>query len=200
MNVESPRDRLSAAPTRVNTRSHTPIVAAFAGTNEPICASSAICATCRMYVDLPAMFGPVISTSCSASGSRRQSFGHERCPPASIASITGWRAVGDARARAPSSTIGPAVAARAPRRRRATRTRRAPRARAPAAEHAAPRRRRPRVTSALEQLGLARGERLLGGQDLLLELGELGRDVALAGRDRLLADVVRRAPSRGASS
>ena len=31
---------------------------------------------------------------------------------------------------------------------------------------------------------------LLGGQDLVLELGELGRDVALAVRDRLLADVV----------
>ena len=36
MNVESPRDRSSAAPTRVNTRSHTPTVADAAGTNAPI--------------------------------------------------------------------------------------------------------------------------------------------------------------------
>jgi hypothetical protein len=42
-----------------------------------------------------------------------------------------------------------------------------------------------------EQLGLAGRERLLGGQHLLLELGELGRHVALARGDRLLAHVVR---------
>jgi hypothetical protein len=45
---------------------------------------------------------------------------------------------------------------------------------------------------AAEQLGLARCERLLGGDHLALELGELGGDVALAGRDGLLADVMAR--------
>src|SRR5205823_14251402 len=43
-----------------------------------------------------------------------------------------------------------------------------------------------------EQLGLASEQRLLRGEHLLLELGELRRDVALAARDRLLADVVPR--------
>ena len=189
MNVESPRDRLSAAPTRVNTRSHTPIVAAFAGTNEPICASSAICATCRMYVDLPAMFGPVISTSCSAPGSSRQSFGTKL--PARQHRLD-HRDAARRRARARARRRRPAGSSRAaPRRRRATRTHRAPRAPHPP-PRSSRRPRRPPRTSARNSSASRDGERLLGGQHLLLELGELGRHVALAGRDRLLADVVRR--------
>ena len=61
MKVLSPRARLSLAPTRVSTRSTTPMRARRAGTNEPICARITTSATCRMSVDLPAMFGPVTS-------------------------------------------------------------------------------------------------------------------------------------------
>ena len=150
-----------------------------------------------MYVDLPAMFGPVISTSCSASGSRRQSFGTKRAGGeqrldhrvAAVddvereAVVDGRPAVaaarGDLGERAHDVEDGERGAGGRDLARRCAAT---------------------RGDLGAEQLGLARGERLLGGQDLLLELGELGRDVALARRDRLLADVVRRAPSRGASS
>ena len=47
MKVERPRARSSAAPTRENSRSTTPICAAVAGTKEPICASTAISAFWR---------------------------------------------------------------------------------------------------------------------------------------------------------
>ena len=59
MNVERPRARSSAAPTRENSRSTTPMRARFAGTKLPIWASTAISAFWRRKVDLPAMFGPV---------------------------------------------------------------------------------------------------------------------------------------------
>src|SRR6202012_4197525 len=61
MNVLSPRARLSLAPTRVSTRSTTPMCAFLAGTKEPICAKITVNATCRINVDLPAMLGPVTS-------------------------------------------------------------------------------------------------------------------------------------------
>ena len=48
MNVDCPLARSSDAPTRVKMRSVTGIFASFAGTNDPICAISAISATCRM--------------------------------------------------------------------------------------------------------------------------------------------------------
>ena len=61
MKVERPRARSSAAPTRENSRSTTPMCAGCAGTKEPICAMIAISAFWRRKVDLPAMLGPVIS-------------------------------------------------------------------------------------------------------------------------------------------
>ena len=61
MKVERPRARSSAAPTRENSRSTMPMCAERAGTNEPICASTAISAFWRRKVDLPAMLGPVTS-------------------------------------------------------------------------------------------------------------------------------------------
>ena len=64
MNVDSPRARLSAAPTRVKIRSTMPTRARRAGTNEPTWASSAIWATWRRNVDLPAMLGPVTTRIC----------------------------------------------------------------------------------------------------------------------------------------
>ena len=60
MKVLCPLARSSEAPTRVKIRSTTPIFAEEAGTNEPICAIRTIRAVCLMYVDLPAIFGPVI--------------------------------------------------------------------------------------------------------------------------------------------
>ena len=59
MNVDSPRERWSAAPTRVKIRSKIDSSAFDAGTNEPACARSTAVATWRRYVDLPPMFGPV---------------------------------------------------------------------------------------------------------------------------------------------
>ena len=56
---------------RVWIASSGPIAAARAGTNEPQYASSAITAVCRMYVDLPPMFGPVM-TSRRRSGVERR--------------------------------------------------------------------------------------------------------------------------------
>ena len=53
----------SEAPTLVKILSTTPIRAKDAGTNEPTCAISAISATCLIYVDLPAILGPVIIAS-----------------------------------------------------------------------------------------------------------------------------------------
>ena len=47
MKVERPRERLSEAPMRVNTRSISGSVADSAGTNPPICAIMAISAACR---------------------------------------------------------------------------------------------------------------------------------------------------------
>ena len=61
MKVERPRARSSAAPTRENSRSTTPMCAEAAGTNDPICASTVISAFWRRKVDLPAMLGPVTS-------------------------------------------------------------------------------------------------------------------------------------------
>src|SRR5215472_3813787 len=59
MKVEWPRARSSAAPTRENSRSTTPICAARAGTKLPIWARMAISAFWRRKVDFPAIFGPV---------------------------------------------------------------------------------------------------------------------------------------------
>jgi len=46
--------------TLVKILSTTPILAESAGTKEPICAIIVINATCLIYVDLPAILGPVI--------------------------------------------------------------------------------------------------------------------------------------------
>ena len=64
--------------------------AAAAGTGRPACASTTISAFCRRKVDLPAMFGPV-SSSTRRSGDRSQSFGTKAAVPASAASTTGCR-------------------------------------------------------------------------------------------------------------
>ncbi len=64
MKVDSPRDKLSEAPTRVNTLSTKPMEAEVAGTKLPICAINTIKAVCRSKADLPAMFGPVIINIC----------------------------------------------------------------------------------------------------------------------------------------
>ena len=61
--VLCPVPRSSEAPTRVKIRSQIPILAESAGTKEPICAISTISAVWRIYVDFPAMFGPVSSIS-----------------------------------------------------------------------------------------------------------------------------------------
>jgi hypothetical protein len=54
-----------------------------AGTKQPICAIMTMTATCRIYVDLPAMFGPVMIDTRFWFGSISRSFGTKaRCPSA----------------------------------------------------------------------------------------------------------------------
>ena len=68
-----------------------PIRARFAGTKLPICASTASRATWRMYVLLPAMFGPVITQDrARRPGPSVVSFG-TNSPGGISASSTGWR-------------------------------------------------------------------------------------------------------------
>ena len=68
--------------------STTPIFAYLAGTKQPICAIRTIIAVCRMNVDLPDIFGPVIIMSLLSFMSSRASFGVNGLSP-SIFSITG---------------------------------------------------------------------------------------------------------------
>ena len=70
--VERPEARSSDAPMRVKMRSIGPILAALAGTAEPICANKTIKATWRIKVDLPPMLGPVI-ISIRVAGSKIKS-------------------------------------------------------------------------------------------------------------------------------
>jgi hypothetical protein len=104
MNVLCPPPRLSLAPTRVKMRSTMPIRAARAGTNEPICARRTVSATCRIVVDLPAMFGPVTIIKRSPSASSDTSFGTNE-PAAARRSTIGWRHSTSESAR-PSSSSG----------------------------------------------------------------------------------------------
>ena len=67
MKVDSPLDKLSEAPTRVNTLSTKPILAESAGTKEPIWANKTIKAVCRKSADFPAILGPVIIMICWVS-------------------------------------------------------------------------------------------------------------------------------------
>src|SRR5206468_1972427 len=70
MNVDWPRTRLSEAPTRVNRRSTTPMLARRQGTNELICASTTQSPPCRSNVDLPAMLGPARRSTLVFTNSR----------------------------------------------------------------------------------------------------------------------------------
>ena len=91
MNVDSPSEMLSEAPTRVKILSTTPIVAASAGTKHPICAMSAIRAVWRSRADLPLMFGPVIIIICLRSESSATELLTYGSPGGRRRSITGWR-------------------------------------------------------------------------------------------------------------
>ena len=66
MKVLWPEARLSDAPTRVNILSVMVMLAAEAGTKLPMWAMSTMSATCRMYVLLPAILGPVSIISLSS--------------------------------------------------------------------------------------------------------------------------------------
>ena len=88
INVLCPILKSSDAPTLVNILSTTPMCASEAGTNEPTCAINVINATCLIYVDLPAMLGPVIIDNLFSSLSRYVSFS-TNTPVPSILSITG---------------------------------------------------------------------------------------------------------------
>ena len=88
MKVDCPVYRSSWRPTRVKTRSTSPIVAERAGTKLPIWAISTMSATCLMYVDLPAMLGPVRSVTWASSLLRYESFG-TKVPGGMVLSTTG---------------------------------------------------------------------------------------------------------------
>ena len=88
MNVLWPLARSSDAPTLVNILSHTHTFALFAGTKLPTAAISTISASCLMYVDLPAMLGPVIMLTLLSSPSEYVSLGMN-IPSSIILSTTG---------------------------------------------------------------------------------------------------------------
>ena len=90
MKVERPRARSSEAPTRLNSRSTTPMRADAAGTGSPAWARITASAVCRRKVDLPAMFGPVSSIT-RRSGERSQPFGVKAWARGSAACTTAWR-------------------------------------------------------------------------------------------------------------
>ena len=87
MNVLWSKMRLSLAPTRVKMRSVSGIFASFAGTKQPRCAIKTMSATCRIYVLLPAIFGPVMIALRFSPLSKRVSLGTKRS--LEIASTTG---------------------------------------------------------------------------------------------------------------
>gem|GEM_PF-4878819 len=92
MKVERPRARSSAAPTRLNRRSMTPITAFSAGTKAPICARMAMSAFWRKSVLLPAMLGPVKShMRRSLSAQSLAMKGGLSGSASSAISTTGWR-------------------------------------------------------------------------------------------------------------
>ena len=70
INVDSPVERLSLAPTLVKTLSTSPMRARSAGTKQPIWAMIAMRAVWRSKADLPDILGPVIITICWRSVSR----------------------------------------------------------------------------------------------------------------------------------
>ena len=85
MNVDSPRARLSPAPTRVKMRSHEADARARAPARScPSAPWITVSATWRISVDLPAMLGPVTIRSCSAVGIEADVVGDEAAgaPPA----------------------------------------------------------------------------------------------------------------------
>ena len=61
--MDLPPAKSSEAPILVNILSQIEILALAAGTKDPIWAINVIRATCLMYVDLPAMLGPVINSN-----------------------------------------------------------------------------------------------------------------------------------------
>ena len=89
MKVDWPVVRSSCSPARVKIRSTTPMLADSAGTKLPVCAMRTITAAWRMYVDLPAMLGPV-SRMMRDSGPRWTSLG-TYIPASRVSSTTGWR-------------------------------------------------------------------------------------------------------------
>ena len=75
INVDSPEEILSDAPTRVNILSTNPIVTDSAGTKLPICAINTIKAVCLNIADFPDMLGPVIIIICWSTSSKYTSLG-----------------------------------------------------------------------------------------------------------------------------
>ena len=88
--VDCPEDKSSEAPILVKILSTIPISALCAGTKLPICAIKTISAIWRIYVDLPAMLGPVISAIVFFLLSRVALFGTNGTPFIR-SSTTGWR-------------------------------------------------------------------------------------------------------------
>ncbi len=91
MKVDSPPLKLSEAPTRVNILSVRGIIAAAAGTKDPIWAIKVMIAVWRKSALLPLIFGPVKIMICWSVLLRSISFDTYCSSNASLRSITGWR-------------------------------------------------------------------------------------------------------------
>ena len=104
--VDSPRARLSLAPTRQKILSTIPMRALWQGTKLPVCARSAMSAFCLRKVLFPAILGPVIRAKLHLffSPARLRSLG-TNSPEGRCCSTTGWRPFFTSKARL-SSTVG----------------------------------------------------------------------------------------------
>lgn len=91
MNVLRSLNRSSLAPTLEKTLSTMLSFANFAGTKLPVCARIVINATCRKYVDLPAMLGPVIMCNRDESFMEREFEVKLRPDAKRLTSTVGWR-------------------------------------------------------------------------------------------------------------
>ena len=104
MKVDSPREMLSVAPTRVKILSKYPKRADAAGTKEPVWAMSTMSAVWRSRADFPDMLGPVSIIIWVLEESMYTSLGTYSSPGGIRVSITGWRPALMSRILLPSTT------------------------------------------------------------------------------------------------
>ncbi len=195
-NVDSPRARLSVAPTRQKIASTMPISASAAGTKLPTWAISAMRAVWRRKVDLPAMLGPVSTTRSGPPSASSTLFG-TNVPPGEVRLDHGVPPVTDAQ-HPLVEQAGTGVAVRRGREGQRLAHVQLPQRFAHGEDRP---RRLPHLVAHLEEEGALDLHDALGRVvDRAFQVGQACRGVALAADQRLATDEVRRAPGGGSIS